>query len=49
MNKTEFYADLNTDFNAPMAGDTRFLATLSNPRAVLNRRPLPVNGGGFFF
>ncbi|MCO1609385.1 GAF domain-containing protein, partial [Escherichia coli] len=26
MNKTEFYADLNRDFNALMAGETSFLA-----------------------
>ncbi|MFV2384069.1 GAF domain-containing protein, partial [Escherichia coli] len=29
MNKTEFYADLNRVFNALMAGETSFLATLA--------------------
>lgn len=35
MNKTEFYADLNRDFNALMAGETSFLATLANTSALL--------------
>lgn len=38
MNKTEFYADLNRDFNALMAGETSFLATLANTSALLYER-----------
>ena len=35
MSKTEFYADLNRDFQALMAGETSFLAVISNTSALL--------------
>ena len=38
MNKTEFYADLNRDFQALMAGETSFLAMISNTSALLFER-----------
>lgn len=47
MNKTEFYADLNRDFNALMAGETSFLATLANTSALLYERLTDVNWAGF--
>ncbi len=49
MNKTEFYADLNRDFNALMAGETSFLATLANTSALLYERLTDVNWAGFLF
>lgn len=48
MNKTEFYADLNRDFNALMAGETSFLATLANTSALLYERLTDVNWAGFY-
>ncbi|KFD21321.1 GAF domain-containing protein [Yokenella regensburgei] len=48
MNKTEFYADLNRDFQALMAGETSFLATLSNLSALLYERLDEVNWAGFY-
>lgn len=48
MNKTEFYADLNRDFNALMAGETSFLATLANTSALLYERLADVNWAGFY-
>ncbi|WP_330983588.1 MULTISPECIES: GAF domain-containing protein [Enterobacterales] len=48
MNKTEFYADLNRDFQALMAGETSFLATLSNTSALLFERLSEVNWAGFY-
>lgn len=48
MNKTEFYADLNRDFQALMAGETSFLATLSNTSALLFERLETVNWAGFY-
>ena len=48
MNKTEFYADLNRDFNALMAGETSFLATLANTSALLYERLSDVNWAGFY-
>lgn len=43
MNKTEFYADLNRDFQALMAGETSFLAMISNTSALLFERLEEVN------
>ena len=48
MNKTAFYADLNRDFQALMAGETSFLATLSNTSALLFERLSDVNWAGFY-
>lgn len=48
MNKTEFYADLNRDFQALMAGETSFLATLANTSALLFERLDSVNWAGFY-
>ncbi|ELW1648359.1 MULTISPECIES: GAF domain-containing protein [Enterobacter] len=48
MNKTEFYADLNRDFQALMAGETSFLATLANTSALLFERLSGVNWAGFY-
>ncbi|GAB5072443.1 MULTISPECIES: GAF domain-containing protein [Citrobacter] len=48
MNKTELYADLNRDFQALMAGETSFLATLSNTSALLYERLADVNWAGFY-
>ncbi|MDX6040216.1 GAF domain-containing protein [Scandinavium lactucae] len=48
MSKSEFYADLNRDFQALMAGETSFLATLSNTSALLFERLSEVNWAGFY-
>lgn len=48
MNKTDFYADLNRDFQALMAGETSFLATLANTSALLFERLEGVNWAGFY-
>jgi len=48
MNKTEFYADLNRDLKALMAGETSFLAILSNTSALLFERLEAVNWAGFY-
>ena len=48
MNKSEFYADLNRDFQALMAGETSFLATLANTSALLFERLSGVNWAGFY-
>lgn len=48
MNKAEFYADLNRDFNALMVGETSFLATLANTSALLYERLTDVNWAGFY-
>lgn len=48
MSKSEFYADLNRDFQALMAGETSFLATLSNTSALLYERLTDVNWAGFY-
>ncbi|SFE82265.1 GAF domain-containing protein [Phytobacter palmae] len=48
MNKIEFYADLNRDFQALMAGETSFLATLANTSALLFERLSDVNWAGFY-
>ncbi|MGU3523218.1 GAF domain-containing protein [Enterobacteriaceae bacterium C23F] len=48
MNKSEFYADLNRDFQALMAGETSFLATLANTSALLFERLTDVNWAGFY-
>ncbi len=48
MNKQEFYADLNRDFQALMAGETSFLAMISNTSALLFERLAEVNWAGFY-
>ncbi len=48
MNKTELYADLNRDFKALMAGETSFLAVISNTSALLFERLSDVNWAGFY-
>jgi len=48
MNKTEFYAELNRDLKALMAGETSFLAILSNTSALLFERLEGVNWAGFY-
>lgn len=48
MNKEQFYADLNRDFNALMAGETSFLAILANTSALLFERLEEVNWAGFY-
>lgn len=48
MNKEQFYADLNRDFGALMAGETSFLATLANTSALLFERLDGVNWAGFY-
>lgn len=48
MNKEQFYADLNRDFGALMAGETSFLATLANTSALLFERLEGVNWAGFY-
>ncbi|QKN81474.1 GAF domain-containing protein [Scandinavium goeteborgense] len=48
MSESEFYADLNRDFQALMAGETSFLATLSNTSALLYERLTDVNWAGFY-
>lgn len=48
MNKSEFYADLNRDFQVLMAGETSFLATLANTSALLFERLSGVNWAGFY-
>lgn len=48
MSKTEFYADLNRDFRALMAGETSFLAMIANTSALLFERLGEVNWAGFY-
>ncbi|WP_336281159.1 GAF domain-containing protein [Cronobacter dublinensis] len=48
MNKTQFYAELNRDFQSLMAGETSFLATLANTSALLFERLDGVNWAGFY-
>ena len=48
MSKIAFYAELNRDFQALMAGETSFLATLSNTSALLYERLSDVNWAGFY-
>lgn len=48
MNKEQFYADLYRDFSALMAGETSFLAVLSNTSALLFERLEAVNWAGFY-
>ncbi len=48
MNKEQFYADLNRDFNALMAGETSFLAIMANTSALLFERLEQVNWAGFY-
>ena len=48
MSKTEFYADLNRDFQALMAGETSFLAMIANTSALLFERLTEVNWAGFY-
>lgn len=48
MNKDQFYADLNRDFNTLMAGETSFLAIMANTSALLFERLEEVNWAGFY-
>lgn len=48
MTKTGFYTDLNRDFQALMAGETSFLAVISNTSALLYERLSEVNWAGFY-
>ncbi|MTD39465.1 GAF domain-containing protein [Erwinia sp. CPCC 100877] len=48
MNKESFYADLNRDFNALMAGESSFLAIMANTSALLFERLEQVNWAGFY-
>ena len=48
MNKIELYTDLNRDFQALMAGETSFLATLANTSALLYERLAEVIWAGFY-
>ncbi|GAL58298.1 hypothetical protein YebR [Pseudescherichia vulneris NBRC 102420] len=48
MNKSEFYAELNRDFQALITGETSFLATLANTSALLFERLEGVNWAGFY-
>ena len=48
MYKIELYTDLNRDFQALMAGETSFLATLANTSALLFERLSDVNWAGFY-
>ncbi|WP_312925246.1 GAF domain-containing protein [Atlantibacter hermannii] len=48
MNKVNFYADLNRDFQALMTGETSVLATLANTSALLFERLEGVNWAGFY-
>lgn len=48
MNKQEFYHDLNRDLRALIAGETSFLAALSNSSALLFERLEEVNWAGFY-
>ncbi|MDR7342695.1 GAF domain-containing protein [Pantoea alhagi] len=48
MNKQEFYHDLNRDLRALIAGETSFLAALSNSSALLYERLEEVNWAGFY-
>lgn len=48
MNKQEFYYDLNRDLRALIAGETSFLAALSNSSALLFERLDGVNWAGFY-
>lgn len=48
MNKEQFYHELNRDFVALMAGETSFLAVLSNTSALLFERLSEVNWAGFY-
>ncbi|WP_142501483.1 GAF domain-containing protein [Klebsiella sp. 2680] len=48
MNKSEFYADLNRDFQALMAGESSFLAMMANTSALLFERLANVNWAGFY-
>lgn len=48
MNKSEFYTGLNRDFQALIAGESSFLATLANTSALLFERLHDVNWAGFY-
>ncbi len=48
MTKTEFYSDLNRDMRALLAGETSFIATMSNCSALLYERLEGVNWAGFY-
>ncbi len=48
MNKTAFYADLDRDMRALLAGETAFLAAMGNFSALLYERLEGVNWAGFY-
>lgn len=48
MTKAEFYSDLNHDLRALIAGETSFLAAMSNCSALLYERLDGVNWAGFY-
>ncbi len=48
MNKTAFYADLNHDMRALLAGETLFLAAMGNFSALLYGRLQGANWAGFY-
>lgn len=48
MTKAEFYSDLNRDLRALIAGETSFLAAMSNCSALLYERLDGVNWAGFY-
>ncbi|MBP2166972.1 GAF domain-containing protein [Erwinia toletana] len=48
MNKQEFYADLNRDLRALIAGESSFLAVMGNCSALLYERLDGVNWAGFY-
>ncbi|PKH26919.1 Free methionine-R-sulfoxide reductase [Enterobacterales bacterium CwR94] len=48
MTKQEFYADLNRDMTALLAGERSFLAVLGNCSALLYERLEGVNWAGFY-
>ncbi|EOS93243.1 hypothetical protein ETR_20063, partial [Erwinia tracheiphila PSU-1] len=48
MTKAEFYSDLNRDLHTLIAGETSFLAAISNCSALLYERLDGVNWAGFY-
>ncbi|QCR36335.1 GAF domain-containing protein [Nissabacter sp. SGAir0207] len=48
MNKEAFYTELKRDMGALLAGETNFIATLSNASALLYERLEGVNWAGFY-
>jgi len=48
MTKAEFYSDLNRDLRALIAGESSFLAVMSNCSALLYERLEGINWAGFY-